>query len=116
MLTVTGKLDVYLAVDPIDLRKSFNGLYSVTLNVLHEKPESGALFVFTNKRKNRIKVLYWDGTGMWVMIKRLERGTFSWPKGVDSSSGKLVLTSEALALLLDGIDLRSGTMRPWYQR
>jgi transposase len=116
MLNITGKLDVYLAVEPVDLRKSFNGLYAITRMVLHERPESGALFVFTNRRRNRVKTLYWDGTGMWVMIKRLEKGTFSWPKGIDTDSGKLSLSPEALGLLLDGVDLRAGTMRPWYQR
>ncbi len=116
MLNITGNLDVYLAVEPVDLRKSFNGLHAVTMTDLREKPESGALFVFTNKRHNLVKTLYWDGTGMWVMIKRLEKGTFSWPKGVDVEDGKLALTPEALALLLDGVDLRSGSMRPWYQR
>lgn len=116
MLNITGKIDVYLAVEPVDLRKSFNGLHAVTMSVLQENPESGSLFVFTNKRRNRVKILYWDGTGMWVMIKRLEKGTFSWPKGVDVEDGKLALTPEALALLLDGVDLRSGSMRPWYQR
>ena len=107
---------MYLAVEPVDLRKSFNGLHAVTMTVLHENPESGALYIFTNKRRNRVKTLCWDGTGMWVMIKRLEKGTFSWPKGVDVEDGKLALTPEALALLLDGVDLRSGSMRPWYQR
>ena len=116
MLNLIGKLEVYLAVEPVDLRKSFNGLYAVTKTVLRENPESGALFVFTNKRRNRVKTLYWDGTGMWVMIKRLEKGTFSWPKGVDVKNGKLSLSPEALALLLDGVDLRGGSMRPWYQR
>jgi len=116
MLSITGKLEIYLAVEPVDLRKSFNGLCAVTQTVLQENPESGALFVFTNKRHNRIKSLYWDGTGMWVMIKRLEKGTFSWPKGVDVQSGKLELGQEALALLLDGVDMRRGKMRPWYQR
>lgn len=116
MLNIRGKLEVYLAVEPVDLRKSFNGLYSLTKMVLREDPESGALFVFTNKRRNRVKTLYWDGTGMWVMIKRLEKGTFSWPKGVDTDSGKLALTPEALTLLLDGIDMREGAMKPWYQR
>ncbi len=116
MLNITGTLRVYLAVEPVDLRKSFSGLYSLTINVLKEKPESGALFVFTNKRRNRIKTLYWDGTGLWVMIKRLEKGTFSWPKGVDVDSGKLSLKPEALALLLNGIDMRDACLRPWYQR
>ena len=116
MLNFTGTLSVYVATEPADMRKSFTGLWALTVNVLKEDPSDGSLFVFTNKRRNRVKVLYWDGTGLWVMIKRLEQGTFSWPKGVDVEDGKLPLSPEALALLLDGVDLRQGTMRPWYQR
>lgn len=116
MLSFTGSLKVYLATDPVDLRKSFNGLYALTTQVLKEQPENGALFVFTNKRRNRIKILNFDGTGLWVMIKRLEKGTFTWPKGVDVKNGKLKLSPEALALLLDGVDMREGKFRPWYQR
>lgn len=116
MLNMTGSLRVYLAAESVDLRKSFSGLYSVTVNVLREKPESGALFVFTNRRRNRIKALYWDGTGLWVMIKRLEKGTFSWPQGTDVKDGKLTIKQEALSLLLNGVDMRDGCLRPWYQR
>jgi transposase len=106
---------VFLAVEPVDLRKSFNGLHGIVLERLKADPCSGALFVFTNSRRNRIKTLYWDGTGMWVAIKRLEQGRFTWPKGVDAEE-KLELAPEALALLLDGIDLKQGSLKPWYQR
>lgn len=116
MLNLTGSLKVYVAVEPADLRKSFNGLYALTVNVLKSDPQRGGLFVFTNKRRNRVKALYWDGTGLWVMTKRLEKGRFSWPTGVDVKNGKLPLSPEALALLLDGVDLRGGRMKPWYQR
>jgi transposase len=116
MLTFTGSLKIYLAVDPVDLRQSFAGLYGMAVNVLKEKPENGALFVFTNKRRNRVKLLNHDGSGLWVLIKRLEKGTFSWPKGVDVEDGKLSLAPEALSLLLDGVDMKSGKFRPWYQR
>ena len=116
MLNFTGSLKVYVAIEPVDLRKSFHGLYALTRNVLNENPESGALFAFTNRRRNRVKLLYFDGTGLWVMTKKLEKGTFSWPKGVDPSKGKLRLSPEALGLLLDGIDMRGGHFRPWYQR
>jgi len=115
MLGLNGSLRVFLAVEPVDLRKSFNGLYSIVLDRLEEDPCSGALFVFTNKRRNRVKTLYFDGTGMWVMIKRLEEGRFTWPKGV-GGNGKLDLAPEALSLLLDGVDLRQGSLKPWYQR
>ena len=116
MLNFTGTMKVFLAVEPADLRKSFTGLWAFTVNLLKEDPSSGSLFVFTNRRRNRIKILYWDGTGLWVMTKRLEQGTFTWPKGVDIHKGKLLLEPHAVALLLDGVDLKKGSMRPWYQR
>jgi transposase len=116
MLNFTGALKVYLATDPADLRKSFTGLYALTTQVLREEPTSGGLFVFTNRRHSRVKVLYWDGTGLWVMTKRLEKGTFNWPRGSEIKDGKLALTPEALAMLLSGVDLRQGHLRPWYQR
>jgi len=116
MLNFTGNLKVYVATEPADLRMSFSGLYARTQNVLKEDPRTGSLFVFTNRRRNRVKTLYWDGTGLWVMTKRLEKGTFSWPVGVETKNGKLPLSAEALGLLLDGVDLRGGTLRPWYQR
>lgn len=115
MLSFTGTLKVFLATQPADMRKGFSGLYALTVNQLKEQPESGALFVFTNRERTRIKTLYWDGTGLWVMTKRLEQGRFSWPQGVDAQ-GKLELKPEALALLLDGVDLKQGSLKPWYQR
>ena len=116
MLNFTGAMKVFLAVEPVDLRKSFNGLWALATNTLKEDPTQGALFAFTNRRRNRVKILYWDGTGAWVLIKRLEQGTFTWPKGIDVEDGKLSLRPEALALLLDGVDMRGGSFRPWYQR
>ena len=115
MFGLSHSIKVFLAVDPVDLRKSFNGLHGVVLDRLKEDPCSGALFVFTNRRHNRIKTLYWDGTGMWVAIKRLEQGCFTWPKAVREKD-KLELAPEALALLLDGVDLKQGSFKPWYQR
>jgi len=116
MLSLSGSLKIYLAVEPADMRKGFTGLWALTVNVLKEDPTAGALFAFTNQRRNRVKLLYWDGSGMWIMTKRLEQGTFAWPKGLDVENGKLPLKPEALALLLDGVDLRGGQLRPWYQR
>ena len=72
--------------------------------------------MFTNKRHNRLKILFWDRTGLWVCTKRLEQGTFSWPKGSEGSPAKLSLSPEALGLLTDGVDLRDAKVRPWYQR
>jgi len=110
-----GSLKIFLAAQPVDLRNSFDGLSRLTLEVIKTRPQVGSLYVFTNKKRNRIKILYWDRSGQWVMAKRLERGTFKWPRTVGESNGKISLHPEALTLLLDGIDLRDGTLRPWYQ-
>ena len=71
MLSFTGSLKVCVALHPIDLRKSFNGLHGMVTERLGEDPRTGALFVFANKRRTRLKILYWDGTGFWVMTNRL---------------------------------------------
>ena len=84
--------------------------------LLAEDVRGGALFVFTNKRHARLKVLYFDGTGLWLMTKRLEEGTFAWPKSGESGVAKLALRPEASAMLTDGIDLRGAKMRPWFER
>ncbi len=114
MFHMNQNLKIVLAVEPADLRKSFNGLYMIARDELGEIPENGAMFIFSNRTKTRIKVLCFDGTGCWVSVKRLEQGTFSWPK--DSEEDQLTLKPEALSLLLDGVDLRGPSLRPWYQR
>jgi len=116
MLNFTASLKVWVALEFCDMRLSFNGLYALAANVLKEDPRSGALFIFCNRRRNRLKILTFDGTGLWVMAKRLEKGTFNWPVAADGTDGKLSLSPQALTLLLDGVDLRRGTLRPWYQR
>ena len=116
MLSFTGALKVFVALEPVDLRKSFSGLEGLVSERLGEDLRQGALFVFTNRRHSRLKILYWDGSGLWLLIKRLEQGTFSWPKVVDQNTVKLSLAPEAFAMLTDGIDLRGGRMRPWYDR
>lgn len=116
MLSFTGSLKVFVALEACDMRKGFEGLYALASHRLSEDPKSGAIFVFSNRTHTRLKLLYWDGTGLWVMCKRLEKGTFSWPKSGDIQSPKLKLAPEALAMLTDGIDLRGAKLRPWYQR
>jgi transposase len=96
------------------MRKGYEGLSTLAGEVLREDVRSGALFVFGNRRRTRLKILYFDGSGIWMMSKRLEEGTFSWPKA--EGVAKVRLRAEALAMLTDGIDLRGGKMRPWYDR
>lgn len=98
------------------MRKSFNGLSGLVQEHLKANPYDGALYLFTNKRRNRLKILFWDGSGLWVAAKRLEEGRFSWPKPSRSGQTRLSLTPEALALLTDGVDLKGAKMRPWYER
>ena len=116
MLTFNGNLKVYVALQPCDMRKSFNGLWAEVTNQLKLDPQSGAIFAFTNKRKNRIKILYWDGTGVWVLAKRLEQGNFKWPTSAKTETNRISLTPEALAMLTDGIELRNAGRLAWYER
>ena len=116
MLSFTGSLKVYVALEPVDMRKGFEGLHAAVKETLQADVQSGALFAFTNKKRTRLKVLYWDGTGLWLMTKRLEQGTFCWPRSVEPGAARISLAPEAFALLTDGIDMHKATMRPWYQR
>jgi len=94
---------VFLACKPIDLRNGFDGLSAKVQAVLRQDPFSGHLFVFRGKRGDYLKALYWDGSGMCLFAKRLEKGKFIWPPIVDSG---LMLTPAQLALLIEGIDWR----------
>lgn len=114
MLMFPTALKIYLALEPVDMRKQFNGLWAMATERLGEDPRHGAAFIFTNKDRDRIKILYWDGTGVWIFAKRLEKGRFTWPVG--SSAPKLSLAPEALAMLLAGIDLKDGCRKAWYER
>jgi transposase len=105
MISFSGSLKIFLLVECCDMRKGFNGLYGLVSSSFGEDPRSGALYVFCNRRHSRIKVFYFDGTGLWVLSKRLERGTFSWPKPGQTDSAKLKLSPEAFAMLSDGVDV-----------
>jgi transposase len=110
----TRGLRVCLAVEPADLRRGFEGLALLVRESLHEDERSSQLFVFTNRRRDRVRLLYWDGTGLWILTKRLEAGTFAWPRITDGQA-KLRLRPEALEMLLSGIDLKGARLRPWYE-
>jgi transposase len=105
---------VFLANDPVDMRKQYGGLWSLAENKLKENPFGGALFVFTNKSRDRVKMLYRDGSGAWVFAKRPEKGRFSWPLGGDGA--KVSVTPAALTMLLAGIELKDGCKKAWYER
>ena len=116
MLSFAGSLRVFVALEACDMRAGFNTLQGLVSEKLKEDVRSGALFVFSNRRHNRLKILYWDGTGLWLLTKRLEQGTFSWPRPAEAGKVKLHLAPEAFALLTDGIDLHGAKPRGWYDR
>lgn len=116
MLSFTGSLKVFVYLEAVDMRNGFEGLHAVVSERLKEDVRGGALFVFTNRRRTRVKILYFDGTGLWLMTKRLEQGTFFWPKAAQAGQRKLRLTPEAFALLTDGIDMHGAKPRGWYER
>jgi transposase len=94
---------VFLACRPVDLRNGFDGLSAKVKQILDADPFSGHLFLFRGKRGDYLKALYWDGSGLCLFAKRLEKGKFVWPPMVD---GGLRLTPAQLALLIEGIDWR----------
>ena len=112
MLTLGGGGRIFLVAGPTDMRKSFDGLSGVVRLAIDGDPKSGQLFVFCNRRCNRLKVLFVDESGVWVCAKRLERGTFGWPK--NGTSGRRVEMRPAeLALLLGGLDVKEIKDRSW---
>jgi len=105
---------IYLGVDAIDMRKGFNGLYGVVRDRLGHDPLSGHLFLFTNRSHTRIKALVWDGSGLWVCAKRLEKGRFAWPL---AQAGSVTMRPEELAMLINGLDFtQTQARRNWLRR
>ena len=105
---------IYLAVEPVDMRKGFDGLYGLVQGRLGQDPLSGHLFLFTNRSRTRLKVIVWDGTGLWVCAKRLEKGRFAWPQTDESAT--VTMRPEELSMLLSGIDLsHTRSRRNWFR-
>ena len=115
MMPVGPATRIFLAAGTTDLRESFEGLSDWVKHHLREDPLSGHLYVFTNRKRNRIKLLYADSTGLWVCAKRLcGWGTFAWPPTTEP--GALRIVAEELTLLLSGIDLDQTRRRPWWRQ
>jgi transposase len=114
MIALGSATKVYLAVGATDMRKSFDGLHALVRSRLEADVLSGHLFVFCNRPRTRLKMLFWDGSGLWVCAKRLEKGCFTWPQ--DAALGaKAVINAEELALLVGGIDLGRTRRKKWWR-
>ena len=112
MLILDRGQRIFLAAGPTDMRKSFNGLSGIVRGEFGRDPLSGEVFVFCNRGRNRLKILLFEGAGMWVLAKRLERGTFAWPP-LGGDSRRVELSPEELALLLGGLDANELRPRRW---
>jgi transposase len=105
---------IYLAAGATDMRKGFEGLYGLVRDRLACDPLSGHIFLFCNGDGNRLKLIFWDGSGLWVCTKRLEKGRFRWPEAAGDES-KIILSHEELMLLVGGIDLAQTRQRAWHR-
>lgn len=116
MFGLSAATRIYVGVEAVDMRKGFEGLFGLVRDHLGQDPLSGHLFLFSNRDRTRIKAIVWDGSGLWVCAKRLERGRFHWPKQ-EPGQRQVTMRPEQLTLLLNGMDLTK--VRPlgsWYRQ
>lgn len=109
MLSLPASIRIFVARDAVDFRKAHDGLLSIVRDQFGDDPFDGSLFVFLNKRSDRVKLLQWDRDGFWLHYKRLERGTFRLK--VDGDGVRVEMTRPQLAMLLEGIDLEKQRIR-----
>jgi transposase len=109
VLSLSGRQSIFACTSPVDFRKQHDGLVALVRDQLGTDPFDGSVFVFFNKRRDRIKLLVWDGNGFWLLYKRLESGTFERLRNIDSQ--RLALSRAELSMLLDGIALEIGKRR-----
>ena len=113
MLGLGAATRIYVATGATDMRLHFDGLYALVVGQLQQDPTSGHLFLFANKRRDRMKILFFDGFSVWVCARRMEQGRLHWPS---SEQGRMQLSREEFALLIGGIDLSATRKRKWYRR
>ena len=113
MIGLPSGTRIWLAAGLTDMRRGFDGLAALAQGALEQDPFSGHVFVFRGRRGDIVKLLWWDGQGLCLFAKRLEKGRFSWPAPQDSERGKVRLSAAALAMLLGGIDLGRAKSKNW---
>lgn len=116
MIHLPASVRVYLCTAPCDMRRSFDGLYALVSGTMQLNAFEGHLFVFSNRRKDRIKILYWDRDGFAIWAKRLEEGTYAMPFTDAGAEQRQEITAQELGAILSGIDLNQATRRKRYHR
>jgi transposase len=116
VLTLPASVRIYVAAEAVDLRRGFDGLAAATRSLIRQDPLSGHLFVYLNRRRNRIKLLVWDRTGFLLLYKRLERGTFYLPTEPATGERHVEVDAGELGLMLEGLDLRGAGRRERWRR
>jgi transposase len=116
MIPLPASVRVYLCLTACDMRKSFDSLHALVREYLELDAFAGHLFVFTSRRKDRVKILYWDRDGFAIWSKRLEEGTYAAPLDEGTGDRRREITAHELAALLSGIDLSTATRRKRYHR
>lgn len=116
MMHLPASVRVYLCTAPCDMRRSFDGLHALVTGAMQLDAFAGHLFVFSNKRRDRVKILYWDRDGFAVWAKRLEEGTYAMPFEDGANAPRREITAQELGALLSGIDLSVAKRRKRYQR
>jgi transposase len=116
MLALSDAKRYYLCRHPADMRKSFDGLSGIISSQMQAKPLSGDIFIFLNKRRNQLKLFYWNLDGYAIWYKRLERGTFELPVSTDTTEESLAVQAWQLRLILEGVQLKSITRRTRYKK
>jgi transposase len=109
---IPRRVAIYAAADPVDMRRSFDGLAAAARDHLGHDPQSGALFIFVNRDGDRLKALWWDRNGFCILYKRLERGTFRVPSVVERDARSVRIDAEELAKILEGIELTRAKQKP----
>lgn len=118
MLALGAATRIYLATGATDMRKGFDGLFGLVQGRLEADPLSGHLFLFCNRPRTRLKALYWDGSGLWICAKRLERGRFTWPgeSVQEGGAARVLINAEELTMLLGGIELSCSKRKQWWRK
>jgi transposase len=116
MLRFPASVRIFLCLEPADMRRSFDGLSGIVRSIIRESPTCGHLFVFRNKRRDRVKILWWDRDGFAIFYKRLEKGTFHFPASGDRGGQRCEVDQRDFAMILEGFEQNNLRKHSRFQR